>query len=146
MISKIFLRVSVVMGQIGIILGLVMGIRQDFTLAPAHAHLNLVGFVVMFLAGLYYQAVPQASASVLAKYHAVIAIVGAIVFPVGIAMVSLGGSAVLVKSGSVIVLIGASLFAIIVFRSTRPGPTIAMQSATNPERAAVRPAQFNPEI
>ena len=58
MISTLLLRVSVVLGLIGMTLGMVMGIREDFTLAPAHAHLNLVGFVVPFLAGLYYRAVP----------------------------------------------------------------------------------------
>src|SRR5438552_6486816 len=81
MISTLLLRVSVVLGLIGMTLGMVMGIRKDFTLAPAHAHLNLVGFVVPFLAGLYYRAVPRAGASVLARYHAWIAILGAIVFP-----------------------------------------------------------------
>jgi len=32
-----------------------MGITQDFTLAPAHAHLNLLGWVTMALIGLYYR-------------------------------------------------------------------------------------------
>ena len=119
MISTLLLRVSVVLGLIGMTLGMVMGIRKDFTLAPAHAPLNLVGFVVPFLAGLYYRAVPSAGASVLARYHAWIAILGAIVFPIGIVVVLLSGSAVLVASGGVIVLLGAILFAVIVFRTTK---------------------------
>ena len=36
-------------------LGIAMAMRQDFTLAPAHAHLNLLGWVSMALYGLYYR-------------------------------------------------------------------------------------------
>src|SRR5262250_2759004 len=89
MVSWLF-RVSVLLGLFGMALGIVMGIRQDFALAPAHAHLNLLGFVALFLAGLYYRVVPEAAASILAKVHAVAAIVGALLFPVGIASVLLG--------------------------------------------------------
>lgn len=39
----------------GMGLGLYMGINQDFTLAPAHAHLNLLGWVTMALYGLYHR-------------------------------------------------------------------------------------------
>ena len=138
MISTLLLRVSVVLGLIGMTLGMVMGIREDFTLAPAHAHLNLVGFVVPFLAGLYYRAVPSAGASVLARYHAWIAILGAIVFPIGIVVVLLSESAVLVALGGVIVLLGATLFAVIVFRTTRR-PAVTTHSAAAAERTAVPP-------
>lgn len=30
-----------------------MGIAQDHSLTPVHAHLNLLGWVTMFLTGLY---------------------------------------------------------------------------------------------
>lgn len=39
----------------GMGLGIVMGISQDFTLAPAHAHLNLLGWVTMAIYGLYHR-------------------------------------------------------------------------------------------
>ena len=74
-------RLAVVLGIIGMAFGIVMGIRQDFTLAPAHAHLNLLGWVGLFLAGLYYQAVPGAAASKLAYAHAFTAMAGAILLP-----------------------------------------------------------------
>lgn len=41
----------------GMTLGIVMGISQDFTLAPAHAHLNLLGWVTMALYGLYHRGI-----------------------------------------------------------------------------------------
>lgn len=40
----------------GMSLGIFMGSAQDFTLAPAHAHLNLLGWVTMALYGLYHRA------------------------------------------------------------------------------------------
>ena len=60
---RLLFRISVSLGLVGIDLGIVMGIRQDFVLVPAHAHLNLLGFVTMFLSALYYHVVPGAAAS-----------------------------------------------------------------------------------
>ena len=87
MIASNLLRVSVVIILAGMVMGMAMGMAQDFRLAPAHAHLNLLGFVALFLAGLYYQAVPQAAASRLATWHASIAVLGAVLFPIGITIV-----------------------------------------------------------
>lgn len=58
-----------------------MGIQQDFTLAPAHAHLNLPGGVLLFLFGLDYRLVPAAGISPLAKVQGWLYITGAILFP-----------------------------------------------------------------
>jgi cbb3-type cytochrome oxidase subunit 1 len=95
-----------------------MGIKEDFAPRPVHAHLNLLGFVALFLFGLYYHAVPEAAASVLAKVHAWTAVVGAVVFPVGIAAALLGQPTLkfLVVAGAIIVFVAAALFAIVVFR------------------------------
>src|SRR5262249_61683973 len=84
MVTLLF-RVSVALGLAGMALGIAMGIRQDFALAAAHAHLNLLGFVALFLAALYYRVVPAAAAIPLARTQAVVAVAGAIVFPSGIA-------------------------------------------------------------
>jgi hypothetical protein len=46
-------------GTTGMALGIHMGIAQDFTLAPAHAHTNLLGWVTMMLYGLYHRGAPQ---------------------------------------------------------------------------------------
>src|SRR5882724_10474775 len=114
MVSAMF-RVSALLGLVGIGLGIVMGIRQDFTLMPAHAHLNLLGFVALFLAALYYRTVPEAGSSWLAKVQGLVAMVGAILFPIGIACVTLGDHErfmPVVVAGSLIVFIGMALFAI----------------------------------
>jgi cbb3-type cytochrome oxidase subunit 1 len=122
MLASNLLRVSVVLIIVGMCMGIGMAMAQDFRLAPAHAHLNLIGFVALFLAGLYYHTVPQAAAGALAKWHAWIAVIGAVVFPIGISAVLLGGLRyeVLAIIGSLIVLTGMLLFAVIVFRNGAP--------------------------
>ncbi len=45
----------------GMTMGIVMGISQDFTLAPSHAHLNLLGWVSMAIYGLYHRGVGRTS-------------------------------------------------------------------------------------
>ena len=120
MIKSLF-RISVSLGLIGIVLGIVMGIRQDFALMPAHAHLNLLGFVTLFLSALYYRVVPEAAAGTLARYQAIVSVAGAVVFPIGIACVLLGGHdrfEPVVVAGALTVLLGMVLFAVIVFRTS----------------------------
>lgn len=129
MIKSLF-RISVSVGLIGMALGIVMGIRQDFVLAPAHAHLNLLGFVTLFLSALYYRAFPRAAASRLALYQAITSVVGAILFPVGIACVLLGGHdrfEPVVVAGALTVFAGMLLFAVIVYRTAGASATAGRQ-------------------
>jgi uncharacterized membrane protein len=138
MMIKSLFRISVSLGLIGIILGIVMGIRQDFVLMPAHAHLNLLGFVTMFLSALYYRVVPEAAASGLARYQAVVSVAGAVVFPIGIACVLLGGHdrfEPVVVAGALTVLLGMTLFAVIVFRTC--GQQRAMPAAAEARARAL---------
>ncbi|EAQ34702.1 DNA topoisomerase IV subunit B [Nitrobacter sp. Nb-311A] len=67
MVGSLMMCVSVVLLLIGMTGGMAMGIEQNFTLAPAHAHLNLVGGVLLFLFGLFYRLVPSAGKSMLAR-------------------------------------------------------------------------------
>lgn len=118
MLASKLLRISVVFIVIGMALGIGMGMAQDFRLAPAHAHFNLLGFVALFLAGLYYHLAPTAAATRLAGIQAWIAVIGAVVFPVGIGVVVLAGPQyeAIPILGSLVVLTGMILFALIVFR------------------------------
>ena len=53
----------------GIALGIVMGASENFTLRPVHAHINLLGWTTMALAGLTYSIFPAAAQSRLARVH-----------------------------------------------------------------------------
>ena len=119
MIGSLMMRVSVVILLIGMIAGIAMGMRQDFALAPAHAHLNLIGGVMLFLFGLYYRLVPTAGTSGLAKLQGWLHIIGSIAFPVGVGIVIMQGEALVAIPilGSLVVLAAVALFAVIVFRT-----------------------------
>lgn len=61
----IWLKLSVVY----LLIGIGMGASQNFTLRPVHAHVNLIGWTTMALAGLIYSVFPQAGTSRLARAH-----------------------------------------------------------------------------
>ena len=65
----IWLKLSVVYLIIGVSMGIAMGASQNFTLRPVHAHINLLGWTTMALAGLIYSVFPQAGTSRLARAH-----------------------------------------------------------------------------
>jgi hypothetical protein len=121
MIGSLMMCVSVVVLLLGMLAGIDMGIRQDFVLAPAHAHLNLVGGVLLFLFGLYYRLFPAAGNSTLAKVQGWLHIVGGIAFPFGVAVVLLKGPSFVAApiAGSLIVVAAMALFMVIVFRTAR---------------------------
>ena len=106
MIGPLMMCVSAVILLAGMLAGIVMGIEQDFALAPAHAHLNLVGGVMLFLFGLFYRLVPSAGTSRLA---------------LGVAIVILKGEALIAIPivGSLIVTAATALFVVIVFRTAQ---------------------------
>jgi hypothetical protein len=121
MIGSLMMCVGAVILLTGMLAGIVMGIQQDFVLAPAHAHLNLVGGVLLFLFGLYYRLIPEAGSSMLAKVQGWLHIGGAMLFPAGVAIVVLKGPSFIAAPivGSLIVVAAMVLFAVIVFRTSR---------------------------
>jgi cbb3-type cytochrome oxidase subunit 1 len=58
--AKVFIRASLIWFVLGITLGLMMAIHPAWTVyGPAHAHMNLVGFVTMMIFGVGYQMLPR---------------------------------------------------------------------------------------
>ncbi|WP_289035524.1 hypothetical protein [uncultured Roseibium sp.] len=108
-------------GVIYVIAGMAFGIHlsatHDYTLAPVHAHLNLIGWVTMGLFGLYYHAVPTAADGLLAKIHFGVATVGLWLITPGIAFAIQEKGETLAKLGSIVSLASAVIFLIVVFRS-----------------------------
>jgi hypothetical protein len=121
MLDSLMMRAGVMFLLVGMIWGIEMGIRQDFSMAPAHAHFNLVGGVLLFVFGLYYRMVPAARDHVLAKWQGLLHGIGAILFPIGVAVVIKKGEAFIALPivGSLIVVAAIALFALIVFRTSR---------------------------
>jgi hypothetical protein len=58
--AKAFIRASLLWFVAGISLGLAMAVHPAWVVyRPAHAHMNLVGFVVMMIFGVGYQMLPR---------------------------------------------------------------------------------------
>lgn len=132
--SSLSLPAAVLMAVIGMIWGIVMAITQDHSAMPAHAHLNLLGFVSLFLFGLFYHLHPGIDRSRLALVQVGLWIVATIVLTVGVAMLHSGNMAgePLASVGSLVALADMLLFGWIVVRRDR----IAMTA-----RAAVAAAE-----
>lgn len=108
-----FFASAVVYVSLGMIFGLWMSASGDHMLAPAHAHLNLVGWVTMALFGVYYHLVPSAQGR-LATLHFALATIGVWLMAPGIALAILGKTEVPVVIGSFCTLASMLLFLAIV--------------------------------
>jgi hypothetical protein len=98
--------------------GIVMGISQDHSTLPAHAHLNLLGWVSLFLFGIYYHVHPAVDRSRLATVQVWIWIVATISLTIGVGLVHSGheiGDPIAAVS-SLVVLADTLLFGWLVFR------------------------------
>ena len=101
-------------GLAGMSLGIWMGMNEDFTLAPVHAHINLLGWVTLALYGLYHRSVER-EANRLASVQVGSAVLGTPLFAGGFAAALATGAhtpAILVAgtAGIVLVLLGMVLF------------------------------------
>lgn len=120
-IASFHLRAATIYALIGVAWGIQMAISEDHSLFPAHAHLNLLGWVSVFLYGLFFMHFPKAAEGMLGKVHLWIAHLGVVVMIPGVAMVHSGSDAgmPLAAGGSLLVALSMALFSIIVFRATR---------------------------
>ncbi|MFO1395445.1 MAG: hypothetical protein U1F48_00125 [Burkholderiales bacterium] len=120
-----FLRIAVVYLVLGATLGLVMGIRQQFALAPVHAHLLLLGWASLALAGTIYHFYPGAAATRLARVHFWMHNLGLPVFMAGLALVlsQHEWAMPLTVVGAITVLLGLFVFAANVLLHTKVAAT-----------------------
>ena len=117
-----FLKIAVVYLVIGAVLGLSMGIMQNIALAPVHAHILLLGWASLALAGLVYHLYPAASETRLARWHFWLHNIALPVFMVGLGFVLTGSEGVVpvVIVAAVVVLLGLVLFAANVLLNIKP--------------------------
>ena len=112
----------------GMILGIVMGISQDFTLTPAHAHLNLLGWVTLALYGLYHRSLGRAGGW-LTWSQIIAGALGAFLMAGGLGIYLDSGDDrffPLIVGGSLLTLLGMILFVVIVLvdaLAVRSAPT-----------------------
>ena len=116
-----FLKIAVAYLVIGATFGLVMGLRQNFALAPVHAHINLVGWATLALAGIIYHLYPASAATRLAQLHFWLHNLGLPVFMVALAFLLSGYEAAgpVVGIAASVTLVGLIVFAVNVWRNVR---------------------------
>lgn len=68
-ISRGFVVMGAVYLVVGILFGAYMGGSGDHSLAPVHAHINLLGFTLMTVFGIGYRLIPGLAEGVLPKVH-----------------------------------------------------------------------------
>ena len=105
---------------VGMIFGIWMSASGDHTLAPAHAHLNLIGGVMMAIFGAFYALRPVAATGILARIQVALAHLAAITMFPGIILAINGNGEVLAKIGSILFILCILLFVVIVTRATSP--------------------------
>lgn len=111
----IFITVALLCLLCGESFGIWMSQDPDrFSLAPAHAHLNLTGWVTLSLYGLMHRAFPQLASAKLAAIQCILAILGALIMGPGILIAITSGEQNVMYAiiGSMGVLLGTLLFAI----------------------------------
>jgi hypothetical protein len=118
-VSAAFFSVGIVCVLIGMVLGMRMGSTENFVLAPAHAHLNLVGWATMALYGGFYALAARPSIR-LAWTNFIVSTIGvAVMIPSLVMFLKSGNDPKWVPPmavGEVITALGALIFAISVFR------------------------------
>jgi hypothetical protein len=115
--SSLSFRIAVVCALAGIGMGIAMGISRDHSIMPAHAHLNLLGWVSLFLFGIYYRLHPTIDASPLARIQVWIWSIATLVLTVAVAAIHMGytGADPVAAVSSLVVLGAMVLFGILVF-------------------------------
>lgn len=116
--STLCFRAAVVLVVIGMLWGLQMAISGDHSAHPAHAHLNLLGWVCLFLFGIYYRLHPALEANGFARIQVWLWIVGTVIQAIGVGLVHTGSPKAepAAAGGSILVLIAMLMFGWIVYR------------------------------
>ena len=130
--SSVSFQAAVVFVIVGMVWGLIMAISGDHSAMPAHAHLNLLGWVSLFLFGIYYRLHPSLDRGRSAMTQVGLWIVGTVVQAAGVGLVHTGHESgePFAAVGSLMVLASMLLFAWLVFRNERAG--LPSHSATAP--------------
>lgn len=109
-----FFSVAAVCGLSGMVMGVVMGATGAFALSPAHAHLNLLGWVTLALMGGYYALTGRGGRVGWANFA--LSAAGAMIMPVSLGFMLSGNQAMLpgVHLGAACTVLGMIIFVSVV--------------------------------
>jgi peptidoglycan/LPS O-acetylase OafA/YrhL len=117
--SSLCFRGAVLFVLFGMVWGIQMAISQNHSAFPAHAHNNLLGFVSLFLFGIYYRLHPTLEQNRAARLQVWGWIIATAIMVVGVGMVHTGhpNGDPIAAIGSIMVLSDMLLFGWLVFRT-----------------------------
>lgn len=137
-ISARFFVTAAIFGLCGMVWGIQMSATHDHTLAPAHGHLNLIGFVSMSIFGVFYALSPRAAATRIAKIHYWLSTAAVIVLTPGIALAIVGQAEVLAQIGSILAILSMASFVFVAIRYGVVDGTIESSHRVDPK---IQPAE-----
>ncbi len=116
--SSLSFRAAVLFVIAGMIWGINMAISENHAAMPAHAHLNLLGWVSLFLIGTYYRLNPALERTRAAVLQVWTWIAGTSVITVGVGLIFTGHPEAdpIAAIGSFIILFAALWFGWMVYR------------------------------
>ncbi len=119
--SSLSFVMAVAVALVGMAWGLHMAISQDHSTLSAHAHLNLLGWVSLFLFGVFYRLHPALDGARIARLQVLIWLAGTAILTVGVAMIHSGrpSGEPYAGVGSIMVFADMLLFGWLVLREVR---------------------------
>jgi hypothetical protein len=123
-VSAAFFAIGVVYLLLGMMWGMHMGESEDFTMMPAHAHLNLLGWVTMAIYGTFYALTHASLSPKLAWTNFALAAGGVVVMIPSLALYLGSHDAKFIPglvAGEILTVLSLLVFAVSVYRElTRP--------------------------
>jgi len=125
-VSAAFFAIGVLYLLMGMSWGMDMGASEDFAMAPAHAHLNLLGWVTMAIYGTFYALTQNSLSPKLAWTNFVLAAAGVAVMIPSLALYLSGHEGKYVAgivAGEIATVLSLLVFAVSVYQElVRPRP------------------------
>lgn len=122
-IADYFFKVATIFLVVGIAVGLHMGISENHSAMPAHAHINLLGWVTSALFGFYYAVQPAKAEWRAAFIHFAVYVAGMVIMLPALYLKYTGYPQFepLLALGSIIVAVGTLIFAYVLFSPDAQG-------------------------
>jgi len=119
-VSAAFFAIGVIYLLLGMSWGMHMGASEDFSMMPAHAHLNLLGWVTMAIYGTFYALTQNTLSPKLAWTNFVLAACGVAAMIPSLALYLAGGRDTKfipgLVAGEVLTVLSLLVFAVSVYR------------------------------
>ncbi|MFP5110804.1 cytochrome-c oxidase [Bacillaceae bacterium C204] len=115
------IKISVVYFVIGVCMGMYMSMTESFDFTSVHAHINLLGWLTMAVAGLIYVGFPSAAETTLAKVHFWLHNISLPIMMIGLCFLVTGtkSAAPAVATGGTLMVLGIIVFAINILKNVR---------------------------